>query len=419
MTGKSVIFLFLHGGPSQIETFDPKMDQPEGVRSATGAIATRIPGITFGSSFPGLAARADKLTVVRSFVPGDADHNLKPLVSRDSFGTNPGSILARVAGPNHPRTGLPTNVLLLPRSVNPTTRPGTSTFGRFNATGPLSSAYAPFDPSQGEGINEGLKLRFPRERLDDRRHLHALLDSCSSYLETARDVEGLDRLRDQAYRLFEGGMAEAFDLTREDPLLVSRYDTAPLVRPDAISKTWKNYDNYVNNAKSLGKLLLMARRLCERGCGFVTVTTNFVWDMHADVNNAPMAEGMRYMAPPLDHALSVFIDDLYARGLQDQILLVACGEMGRTPRLNPKGGRNHWGGLGPLLLVGGGYSPGQVIGRSNKDASAPQSEPITSRHLLGTILRTLFDVSQLRLVSNLPREFTQIMAGYEGIPGLG
>jgi hypothetical protein len=418
LTGKSVIFLFLHGGPSQIETFDPKMDRPEGVRSATGEVATKIPGVTFGGTFPLLAARADKLNVIRSYVPGDADHNLKPLVGRDSFGANPGAIHARVAGPNHPRTGLPTNVVLFPRAVDATTRPGTTAFGRFHATGPLSSAYAPFDPSQGEGGAEGFKLRLTRERLDDRRHLHALLDSAARYLETARAVEGVDRLRDQAYRLIEGGLAEAFDLTREDPRLVARYDTAPLVRPDAISKTWKNYNNYVDNAKSLGKLLLLARRLCERGCGFVTVTTNFVWDMHADVNNAPMVEGMRYMGPPLDHALSVLIDDLYARGLQDRVLVVASGEMGRTPVLNPKGGRDHWGGLGPLVLVGGGYAPGQVVGRSNKDASAPLSEPITARHLLGTILRTLFDVGQLRLVPNLPREFTQVMAGYEGIPGL-
>jgi hypothetical protein len=228
--------------------------------------------------------------------------------------------------------------VLFPRAVDATTRPGTTAFGRFHATGPLSSAYAPFDPSQGEGGAEGFKLRLTRERLDDRRHLHALLDSAARYLETARAVEGVDRLRDQAYRLIEGGLAEAFDLTREDPRLVARYDTAPLVRPDAISKTWKNYNNYVDNAKSLGKLLLLARRLCERGCGFVTVTTNFVWDMHADVNNAPMVEGMRYMGPPLDHALSVLIDDLYARGLQDRVLVVASGEMGRTPCSTPKAG---------------------------------------------------------------------------------
>jgi hypothetical protein len=419
LTGKSVIFLFLHGGPSQIETFDPKMDRPEGVRSATGEVATTIPGVTFGGTFPQLAARADKLTIVRSFVPGDADHNLKPLVGRDTFGANPGALLARVAGPNHPRTGLPTNVVLFPRAVDASTRPGTSAFGRFTATGALSSAYAPFDPSQGEGTAEGLKLRLPRERLDDRRKLHALLDTAARRLDSDRAIEGVDLLRDQAYRLLNGGLAQAFDLTREDPRLVSRYDTAPLVRPDAISKKWKNYDNYVDNAKSLGKLLLLARRLCERGCGFVTVTTNFVWDMHADENNAPMVDGMRYMAPPLDHALSVAIDDLYARGLQDRILLVVCGEMGRTPRINPKGGRDHWGNLGPLLLVGGGHAPGQVIGRSNKDASAPQSAPITVRHLLGTVLRTVFDVGQLRLVPNLPAEFAQIMAGYDAIPGLG
>jgi hypothetical protein len=418
LTGKSVIFLFLHGGPSQVETFDPKMDRPEGIRSATGEVATTIPGVTFGGTFPNLAARADRLTIVRSFVPGDADHNLKPLVGRDSFGANPGAVLARVAGPNHTLTGLPTNIVLFPRAVDPTTRPGTSAFGRFEATGPLSTAFAPFDPSQGEGA-EGLRLRIPRERLEDRRHLLALLGSAGRRLDAAaRGGEGLDPLRDQAYRLLEGGLAEAFDLSREDPRLVARYDTAPLVRPDAISKTWKNHDNYVDNAKSLGKLLLLARRLCERGCGFVTVTTNFVWDMHADENNAPMVEGMRYMAPPLDHALAAFLDDLYARGLQDRILLVACGEMGRTPRINAKGGRDHWGQLGPLLLAGGGYAPGRVIGRSNRDASAPQTEPVTGRHLLGTILRTLFDVSQLRLVPRLPREIAQTMAGYDAIPGL-
>jgi len=418
LTGKSVIFLFLHGGPSQFETFDPKMDRPEGIRSATGEIATQIPGVTFGSTFPKLAARANKLNIVRSFVPGDANHDIKPVVSRDTFGTNVGSIFSRVAGSNHPDTGLPTNVLLLPRSVDPTTRPGTTTFGRFDATGTLSTAFAPFDPSRGEGVAEGLKLNLPRERFEDRRYLHALLDAGSRQFEMAHATEGVDRVRQQAYRLLEGGLAEAFDLTHEDPHTLARYDTARLVRPDAISKAWKNHDNYVDNAKSLGKLLLLARRLCERGSGFVTVTTNFVWDMHADENNAPMAEGMRYMAPPLDHALSGFIDDLHARGLEDRILLVACGEMGRAPRMNVKGGRDHWGNLGPLLLVGGGYETGRVSGRSSRDGSEPQSEPITMKHLLGTILRTLFDVGELRLVPNLPREVTQIMASYPGIPGL-
>ena len=417
LTGKSVIFLFLHGGPSQFETFDPKMTAPDGIRSVTGELPTRVPGITFGRSFPGLARLADRLTIVRSYVPGDANHDIKPLVGRDTFGANLGAVYSRVAGPNHPATGIPTNVALFPRSVDPTTGEAISAFGRFTATGLLSSADAPFDPSQN-GPDSGLKLVIPRDRFDDRRLLHARLDELARRLDHAPAAEGVDRLRDQAYRLVTGGLAEAFDLGREDPRLVARYDTAPLVRPDAISRTWKNYNHYVDNAKALGKLLLLARRLCERGAGFVTVTTSFVWDMHADENNAPMVEGMRYMGPPLDHALSALIEDLHARGLSDKVLVVACGEMGRTPRINAKGGRDHWGKLGPLVLSGGGLPMGRVIGRSNRDGSEPQSEPITPRNLIATILRTLFDVGQLRLVPNLPREYAQVMAGWESITGL-
>jgi uncharacterized protein (DUF1501 family) len=104
--------------------------------------------------------------------------------------------------------------------------------------------------------------------------------------------------------------------------------------------------------------------------------------------------------------------------LADKVLVVACGEMGRTPRINAKGGRDHWGDLGPLVLSGGGLPTGQVIGRSNRDGSAPQSGPITPRNLIATILHTLFDVAQLRLVPNLPSEYAQIMAGWESIAGL-
>src|SRR5881396_1445784 len=121
---KSVIFLFLHGGPSQIETFDPKMTAPVDIRSVTGQVQTRIPGVTFGGTFPKLAALADKVSVVRSYVPGDGNHDIKPVVGRDTFGANLGSIYARVAGRNHPDTGLPTNILLFPRSVDPSTQAG-------------------------------------------------------------------------------------------------------------------------------------------------------------------------------------------------------------------------------------------------------------------------------------------------------
>jgi uncharacterized protein (DUF1501 family) len=164
--------------------------------------------------------------------------------------------------------------------------------------------------------------------------------------------------------------------------------------------------------------MLLARRLCERGCGFVTVTTNFVWDMHADVNNAGVAEGMRYMGQPLDHAVSAFLEDIETRGLSDKILLVACGEIGRTPRINKNGGRDHWGNLAPLLLAGGGLKMGQVIGHSNRNAGEPQSDPIRIQNLLATIMHTLLDVGEVRIVPGMPREIAQTMTGWEPIPGL-
>jgi uncharacterized protein (DUF1501 family) len=162
----------------------------------------------------------------------------------------------------------------------------------------------------------------------------------------------------------------------------------------------------------------MARRLCEAGAGFVTVTTNFVWDMLSDVNIAGVEDGMRYMGRPLDHAVSAFLEDVDQRGLSDDILLVACGEMGRTPRLNNRGGRDHWGGLAPLLLAGGGLKMGQVIGQSTRDAGAPLSTPYTLNHLTATILHTLLDTGQLRVTRGVPREVARIIETGEVIPEL-
>jgi hypothetical protein len=414
---KSVIFLFMHGGPSQTETFDPKMTAPAGVHSATGELATTMPGVTFGGTFPRLAALAHKLVAVRSFVTGDGNHDIKPVVGRDTFGANLGSIYSRVVGMNHAQTGIPTNVVLFPRSVDPSTQPGTASFGKFGSSGSLGAAFAPFDPSAGGDLQEDLKLSLSMDRLDDRRNLLARLDGMKRSLDAGL-VDGMDRMREQAFNTILGGVADAFDLAKEHRLTAARYDTAPLVRPENIDRKWNNYNNYVDNAKSLGKLLLLARRLCERGCGFVTVTTNFVWDMHADVNNAGVEEGMRYMGTPLDHAVSAFIEDVEARGLSDKILLVCCGEMGRTPRINKNGGRDHWGNLAPLLLYGGGLRGGQVIGQSTRDAGEALSQPVSIKNLLATIMHVLFDVGELRVVRGVPRDIAQTMTEWTPIPGL-
>jgi uncharacterized protein (DUF1501 family) len=126
---------------------------------------------------------------------------------------------------------------------------------------------------------------------------------------------------------------------------------------------------------------------------------------------------MRYTGPPLDHAVSALVEDLAERGLSDRILLVCCGEMGRSPRLNPKGGRDHWGSLSPLLLAGGGLRTGQVIGQSTRDGSQPQTNPIGIPNLVATVLQRLVDPGELRIVRGVPAEVVQ-PAIAEPIPGL-
>ncbi|MFM9068317.1 MAG: DUF1501 domain-containing protein [Planctomycetota bacterium] len=418
VTDKSVIFLFLHGGPSQIETFDPKMDAPAEVRSATGELSTSLPGITFGGTFPHLSKLAHRMSIVRSYQTGDGNHDIKPIVSRHTLGANLGSLYSRVAGTNHPATGMPTNAMLFPRAVDSSTQPGNFGFGRFDAVGPLGSGCTPFIPGAGGDLQKDMELVLKRDQLDDRRNLLTRLDQLKRSLDSRGAVEGMDRFQEQAFQTIVGGVSKAFDLSLEDPKTLARYDTAPLVRPDQISRKWNNYNNYVDNAKSLGKLLLLARRLCEGGCGFVTVTTNFVWDMHADVNNATAEEGMQYMGPPLDHAVSAFMEDIEARGLSDKILLVVSGEMGRTPRLNNNGGRDHWGGLAPLALIGGGLKMGQVICQSTRDAGQPLSEPLGIDNLIATIMGTLLRLGEVRLQTNIPTEVVRTLTTPQPIPGL-
>ena len=406
---KSVVFCFMHGGPSQTETFDPKLEAPVGIASTTGEVSTKLPGITFGGTFPKLASLADRLSIVRSFQTGDGNHDIKPIVGRATGGANLGSLYARVAGPSRP-SGMPSNVALYPQSVDDTTHPAIKQFGDFESTGPLGSSYAPFAPSAGGTMQENLKLQIAPERLDDRRTLLTELDRVRREMDGRGLWSSMDAIREQAYTAMLGGIAEAFDLTKEDAATIARYDTAPIVRPSQIDRKWNNYDHYVDNAKSLGKLMLLARRLCERGCGFVTVTTSFVWDMHSDVNNAPVEEGMRYMGYPFDHAISAFIEDVHNRGLQNDILLVCCGEMGRTPKINDRGGRDHWGGLAPLLLSGGGLPMGHVVGQSTRDAGQPLTSPITIENLVSTVLGTLMDPGLLRLQPGIPSEILRAIS---------
>jgi hypothetical protein len=374
------------------------MSAPDGIRSVRGEISTALPGVTFGSRFPQLAKRANQLAVIRSYVPGReiSNHVLYPIVHpRETLGASLGSLYSRLAGITNPDNGMPTNATLFPQSVDAGCKPVEKGFGSFLTTGPVGSAFAPFVPGGGSTLQQNMRLNMDRGRLDDRRQLLGQFDGLKRQLETSGILDGMDRLQSQAFEIILRGAADALDLSREPAKTIARYDTAGLVPP--IKKQFSS-SNYLDHGKTLGKLLLLARRLCENGCGFVMVNSGFVWDMHGAAGaHAGVEEGMGYVAPPFDHAVSAFLDDVAARGLSDKILLVMCGEMGRSPQLSKTGGRDHWGNLGPLVLAGGGLPMGQVIGRSTANGGEPADNPIPRRHLIGTIMHTLFNVEELRL----------------------
>ncbi len=411
LSGRSVIFLFQQGGPSQFETFDPKMDAPDGVRSVTGEIPTTLPGITFGSTMPRLAERAHKLTLLRSFHTNNAGHNIQPIVGPDSRETNIGAHFARVAGATRPASGVPTNAVLFPSAVDPNV-PKPQARGDLSSTGDYGKGFAPFVPGAGGQLQSDMQLRLAPERFGERRALLGQLDRLNRAVDRGGEVSGVDDIQRQAYEvLLGGGVSRALDLSLEDAATFDSYDTGAFAREGRWNKVSRGRSGYYSSeAKTIGHLLLMARRLCEAGCGFVTIHAGYagVWDMHADGNNLNMLDGMEAVGRSFDHAVAAFIDDLEARGLSDRILLVATGEMGRTPKINKNGGRDHWSRLAPLLLYGGGLPGGQVIGQSDRLGGEPAGDAYGPRHLIATILQSVFDVGQLRLVSGVPQPLLEL-----------
>lgn len=417
---KCVIFLFQQGGPSQLETFDPKVDVPSEIRTVGGTVPTSLPGVHFGATMERLAKLAHKLTVVRSFTTRNAGHNIQPMVSPASREANIGAHYARVAGATRRSSGMPTNAVLFPQTVIPEA-PKQAARGDLSSTGPYSSTFAPFMSGSGGELQRDLSLEVDRERfLVDRRELLTSLDGLNRKIDAGGEITALDELQQQAFQvLLNGQVSNAFDLTDEDPRVVARYDTARFAKKgqwNKVSRGKKGY--YTAQAESIGKLLLTARRLCEAGCGFVTIHASYtgVWDMHADGNNLNMLDGMQAVGRSFDHAVAEFILDCEARGLGDKILLVCAGEMGRSPKLNKRGGRDHWSRLAPLLLYGGGMDGGQVIGRSTHDGGEPNSTAYGPENLVSTILNTMIDVSKLRLTPNAPKEVLEL-AGHPVIPG--
>ncbi len=403
---KAVVLLFLSGGASHIETFDPKMQAPDGVRSATGEVKTTIPGVTFGGTFPQLAKHAHRLAIVRSFQHPVGDHEkaIRHVLTggtsgdgKETSGFSMGSAYTRLRGANHPATGMPTYGLLQSDEIDPQYRSEKKRVEVGSAPGHLGVSYGPFDPAGGGPTVQNMRLRLTEARLGDRRGLLRSLDRMKRGADSNGSLVGYDRFEEQAFQLILGGATQAFDLTKEDPPLVQRYDTSGYL---------------VGHQKfmpcQLGRHLLMARRMCEAGCGFVTIHSAG-WDMHADSNNPGIHGGMEMLGRPLDKALSAFLEDVESRGLSEKILLVITGDFGRTPKINAHGGRDHWTKLCTLAFAGGGLKMGQVIGDSDRAAAAPAGDPVGTSHLMCTLLHALFDVPQLRLQTGLPREIMEFV----------
>jgi hypothetical protein len=260
----------------------------------------------------------------------------------DRTGMKPalGAIVARAQGITHPDTGMPSYVRM----------------GRIRSDAPgwLGTAYSPFDP-RGQA-RKNMNATVPAERFEGRRSLLTRLDTIRRDIDRTGKMEGIDSFEQQAFELILGSSQEAFDVGQEPAKLRQRY------------------------GQGLGETLLKARRLCEAGCAFVTVSYGG-WDMHRGIE-----QGLKRRAPQVDQAVSALIEDLEQRGLLDDTLLVITGEFGRTPRINKRAGRDHWGRLCTLALAGGGLRMGQVVGESSRKIELPATNPVTPQDLMATIL---------------------------------
>ncbi|MBI1901886.1 MAG: DUF1501 domain-containing protein [Planctomycetia bacterium] len=373
----AVVWLWLGGGPTHVETFDPKMTAPAEYRSTTGEVATSIPGVTLGGTFPKMAKIASKMAFVRSFAHTNSGHAGGTHFVMTGYDYPPadngepqikpsiGSILTRVRGSNHGATGVPTYVRL----------------GGIYADGPsfLGPSYGPFD-SGGQARNN-MNLSVQRDRLDNRRELLHELDRINRDIDRTGLMDGLGKFEQQAYELVLGSATKAFDLKQEDPRLVDRY------------------------GPGLGQQMLLARRLCENGCGFVTLHYGG-WDMHGTIE-----QSMKNISPQMDQAVSAFVDDLESRSLSQRILLVITGEFGRTPRVNGGAGRDHWAPLSTLALAGGGLKMGQVIGESDSKVEVPKTNPIGPQDMMATIFDVLGIDRQVQYVNQSGRPTYMIEHG--------
>ena len=383
---KSVIMVCLNGGPSHIDMYDLKPAAPLELRGEFSPIHTSVPGFDISELMPLQAQIADKLAIVRSMQwPLDDGHHLHLVFSgfpksaaRPSFG----SIVSRVRSERGQTDPLPPYVSMAqfpphpvlvgheePSYVGAAFRPfvpyeaGPLVNGQVNYTGPGAGEVRNLEPTAG----------ITRDRLAHRSNLLNALDKLRSDVDARGEMAGMDAFTLQALDMISSRrVREAFDVSRESPEVQARYGGDVMCKNDPDRRRcWE------------GSKFLQARRLVEAGVPVVTLAVG-VWDTHGDHFTY-----QRDNVPLLDRSLHALITDLHERGLDQDVAVVVCGEMGRTPRINVSAGRDHWPSAGFALFACGGFRTGQVIGATDARGERPQTRPYTPQNLLATLYHVL------------------------------
>ena len=361
---KSVILVWLAGGPSHIDMYDLKPKAPSEIRGEFRPIATNVSGIEICEHLPRQAQIMDKLSIVRSAFHTNAGHGMgsqwmltgyQPTIEvNDNIYPSCGSVVSKMLGPNQP--GLPAYVNL-PRQLG------------LGKAAYLGASYNPFspdsDPNQDGFAVRNLKLpgRVPVARLERRKALLGELDHLRRDIDTKGDLEGLDKFYRDAMEMVTSDQAQrAFNIQQEDSNLRESY-----------------------GRNDLGQSCLLARRLVEAGVTFVTIQAGGGWDTHGD----NFKELKDKLLPKYDQAIAALVQDLHDRGLSDDVLVVSFGEFGRTPKINGGAGRDHWPGAMSILYAGGGLKMGQAIGETNANAEYPTSKPYSVGCVLSTMYHSL------------------------------
>ncbi len=357
-SNKSIIMVYLAGGPSHIDTFDPKDDAPSEIRGEFASIPTAAPGVRISECLPGIAKQMDQCSIIRSIADTHNSHSsFHVMTGRSKKGMQPvggwpslGSVVSKIQGS---RSGTPAYVDM---------------GGGISGGGFLGTAHSGFKTS-GKGRSDMTKQSRFEKRYASRESLLKGFDSIRRDSDQSGSMVGLDAFNRQAFDIISSErLAKALDLKNEKPEAIERY-----------GKKGQNF--------------LLARRIVEAGARFVTVSTGG-WDTHRD--NFKNLRSSRL--PELDCGVSNLLQDLRDRSMLDDVTVVVWGEFGRTPKINGNAGRDHWSRVMSVFLAGGGMKNGQVIGASDPKGGEPADRPVYLGEVMATLYKNLgIDVSKQQL----------------------